>query len=225
MKGIQDLIRPCATLARYEAALAAGTITQDVMVFIADVRQIRWKGEIYDCSQGIKAINETAGLFALADGLVGKNDEYYYLPHKAPADDKEHTFAMLSDLEGAGGGGGESGGGLDPESEQVIAGAFVNLNNRLIEDRNSFATKEELANDVAHLTSEIEQREEVTAAALAELNARVVNNMKVVEQGYLTLKDFAEYVANLTAEIQDNERVIATALTNINERLLALTNG
>ena len=225
MKGIQDLIRPCATLARYEAALAAGTITQDVMVFIADVRQIRWKGEIYDCSQGIKAINETAGLFALADGLVGKNDEYYYLPHNAPADDLAHTFAMLSDLQGAGGGGGESGGGLDPESEQVIAGSFVNLNNRLIEDRNSFATKEELANDVAHLTSEIEQREEVTAAALAELNARVVNNMKVVEQGYLTLKDFAEYVANLTAEIQDNERVIATALTNINERLLALTNG
>lgn len=223
MKGIQDLIRPCATLARYEAALAAGTITQDVMVFIADVRQIRWKGEIYDCS--VTAITEEGKTFVHADGLNDSNDAYFYLPGSAPADDPEHTFAMLSDLQGAGGGGGESGGGLDPESEQVIAGAFVNLNNRLNEDRNSFATKEELANDVAHLTSEIEQREEVTAAALAELNARVVNNMKVVEQGYLTLKDFAEYVANLTAEIQDNERVIATALTNINERLLALTNG
>lgn len=104
MKGIQDLIRPCATLARYEAALAAGTITQDVMVFIADVRQIRWKGEIYDCS--VTAVTEEGKTFIHADGLNDSNDGYYFLPSSAPADDPEHTFAMLSDLEGIEGGNG-----------------------------------------------------------------------------------------------------------------------
>ena len=125
MKGIQDLIRPCATLARYEAALAAGTITQDVMVFIADVRQIRWKGEIYDCS--VSAIAEGGKTFIHADGLNDSDDGYYFLPSSAPADDPQHTFAMLSDLQGAGGVSEE----LIVDNENVAAAALNNLNERL----------------------------------------------------------------------------------------------
>ena len=180
MKGIQDLIRPCATLARYEAALAAGTITQDVMVFIADVRQIRWKGEIYDCSQGIKAINETAGLFALADGLVGKNDEYYYLPHKAPADDKEHTFAMLSDLQGSGGVSHEDFDALYEgviEGEEVTAAALKSLNGKLDElgarTAKEFVSKQDLSDEINTLANAIIEGEEVTAAALKSLKHEI----------------------------------------------------
>ena len=176
MKGIQDLIRPCATLARYEAALAAGTITQDVMVFIADVRQIRWKGEIYDCS--VTAITEEGKTFIHADGLNDSDDGYYFLPSSAPGDDPAHTFAMLSDLEGAGGVSQEDFDTLYDgvvEAEEVTATALNELNALAENLKAEAATKKELENTVATLatTANLEEAEEVTATALNELNARV----------------------------------------------------
>lgn len=183
MKGIQDLIRPCATLARYEAALAAGTITQDVMVFIADVRQIRWKGEIYDCS--VTAVTEEGKTFIHADGLNDSNDGYYFLPSSAPADDPEHTFAMLSDLQGAGGVSQEDFDALYDglvEAEEVAAAAFNDVNERInaISENVSgtTVTKEEFESTVETINNTILDNEEVTAAALNDLNER----LKALEQ-------------------------------------------
>lgn len=100
MKGIATLIRPCATLARYEAALSAGEITSDVMVLIEDVRQIRWRGLVWNFVGKVDVNNVP---YARADGLVLNDGTRFFLPTSAPGDDPEHTFAMLSDLEGAGG--------------------------------------------------------------------------------------------------------------------------
>lgn len=177
MKGIQDLIRPCATLARYEAALAAGTITQDVMVFIADVRQIRWKGEIYDCS--VTAVTEEGKTFVHADGLNDSNDAYFYLPGSAPADDPEHTIAMLSDLQGAGGGDTE-------ELEAVAAAGLVDLNERLAKLSHDmvehYVRKDEVQTE--KLITEIETDEKIIVYAMLDImtiledQKRRINNLE-----------------------------------------------
>ncbi len=97
-KGIATLIRPCATLARYEAALAAGEITSDVMVLIEDVRQIRWRGNVWNF---VGKVEVNGDIFARAEGLIVNDGTKYYLPSSAPADNPAHTFAMLSDIEAA----------------------------------------------------------------------------------------------------------------------------
>lgn len=182
MKGIQDLIRPCATLARYEAALAAGTITQDVMVFIADVRQIRWKGEIYDCS--VTAVTEEGKTFVHADGLNDSNDAYFYLPGSAPADDPEHTIAMLSDLQGVGGVSQEDFDALYDgviEAEEVTAAALNSLNSRfgeLAENvKGETVTKSEFEAAISGLNESVNrvivENEEITASALTQLDKRL----------------------------------------------------
>lgn len=164
--------------------------------------------------------------FAIADGIVGTDDEYYFLPEKAPSTalDSQILATKADVAQGGGGGTGGGGGSMDAESEEVIAAAFNDMNKRMDADKASFATKKALAQEVANLVSEIEQREEVTAAALADLDTRVTTNRDYLEQNYITSEGFAEYMANLTAEIQDNERVIAAALTDINARLSALMN-
>lgn len=179
MKGIQDLIRPCATLARYEAALAAGTITQDVMVFIADVRQIRWKGEIYDCS--VTAVTEDGKTYIHADGFNSENDEYYYLPNSAPDDDPAHTFAMLSDLQNAGGVSQEDYDALYDgvvEAEEVTAAALISLDERLSalaeNIKGEAVTKDQLEDAVNTLTDVIIENEEVTAEAFMDIHQRLV---------------------------------------------------
>lgn len=180
MKGIQDLIRPCATLARYEAALAAGTITQDVMVFIADVRQIRWKGEIYDCS--VTAVTEDGKIYIHADGFNSENDEYYYLPNSAPDDDPAHTFAMLSDLQNAGGVSQEDFDTLYDgvvEAEEVTAAALNDLNDRLSElaenVQGETVTKETFEATIEGLNAVILENEEITAAAFVDMDRRIRN--------------------------------------------------
>lgn len=168
MKGIQDLIRPCATLARYEAALAAGTITQDVMVFIADVRQIRWKGEIYDCS--VTAVTEDGKTYIHADGLNDSGDGYYFLPSSAPGDDPAHTFAMLSDLEGLGGGGDTE------ELEEVSAGALCELNSRVKaqdEATQNCVKKTDFESYAEKASEQAQNSEVIVVSALIDLNKRV----------------------------------------------------
>lgn len=162
--------------------------------------------------------------FAIADGIVGTDDEYYFLPEKAPSTASDsQILATKADV--AQGGGGGTGGSVDSESEEVIAAAFNDMNKRMDADKASFATKKALADEVAFLVQEIEQREEVTAAALADLDTRIRSDRNFLEQNYLTSEGFTEYMDNLIAEIQDNERVIAAALSDINTRLESLSNS
>ena len=226
MKGIQDLIRPCATLARYEAALAAGTITQDVMVFIADVRQIRWKGEIYDCS--VTALHEDGKTYIHADGFNSENDEYYYLPNSAPDDDPAHTFAMLSDLQNAGGVSREDFDALYDgvvEAEEVAAAALNELNTRVNELAENLqgeaVTKEQFEGAVNTLTDVIIENEEVTAFALNELDQRS-KDLSVSMSQKATKEEAAKIENNWTAATLNNEEIIATALVDLDNRIKAI---
>lgn len=225
MKGIQDLIRPCATLARYEAALAAGTITQDVMVFIADVRQIRWKGEIYDCS--VTALQEDGKTYIHADGFNSENDEYYYLPNSAPDDDPAHTFAMLSDLQNAGGVSPEDFDALYDgvvEAEEVTAAALNDLNDRLgklAENvQGETVTKEEFETAVNNLNESLSGKADArtTSEALTALSGQVETLSGRVETA-VTSEQLSSAVNNINNTILENEEVTAAALNDLNSRI------
>ena len=232
MKGIQDLIRPCATLARYEAALAAGTITQDVMVFIADVRQIRWKGEIYDCS--VTALHEDGRTYIHADGFNSENDEYYYLPNSAPDDDPAHTFAMLSDLQNAGGVSQEDFDALYDgvvEAEEVTAAALNDLNNRLGElaenVQGETVTKEEFETAVNNLNESLSGKADAqtTSEALTALSGQVETLSGQVEtlsgqvETAVTSEQLSSAIDNVNNTILENEEITAAALVDLNTKI------
>lgn len=225
MKGIQDLIRPCATLARYEAALAAGTITQDVMVFIADVRQIRWKGEIYDCS--VTAVTEDGKIYIHADGFNSENDEYYYLPNSAPDDDPAHTFAMLSDLQNAGGVSQEDFDTLYDgvvEAEEVTAAALNDLNDRLSElaenAQGETVTKEEFETAVNNLNDSLSGKADAqtTSEALMALSGQVETLSGQVETA-VTSEQLSSAVDSVNNTILENEEITAAALVDLNTKI------
>ena len=69
------------------------------MVLIEDVRQIRWRGLVWNFVGKVDVNNVP---YARADGLVLNDGTRFFLPTSAPGDDPEHTFAMLSDLQGGG---------------------------------------------------------------------------------------------------------------------------
>lgn len=232
MKGIQDLIRPCATLARYEAALAAGTITQDVMVFIADVRQIRWKGEIYDCS--VTALHEDGKTYIHADGFNSENDEYYYLPNSAPDDDPAHTFAMLSDLQNAGGVSQEDFDTLYDgvvEAEEVTAAALNDLNDRISElaenAQGETVTKEEFETAVNNLNESLSEKADAqtTSEALTALSGQVETLSGQVEtlsgrvETAVTSEQLSSAVDNVNNTILENEEITAAALVDLNTKI------
>lgn len=225
MKGIQDLIRPCATLARYEAALAAGTITQDVMVFIADVRQIRWKGEIYDCS--VTALHEDGKTYIHADGFNSENDEYYYLPNSAPDDDPAHTFAMLSDLQNAGGVSQEDFDTLYDgvvEAEEVTAAALNDLNDRISElaenVQGETVTKEEFETAVNNLNESLSEKADAqtTSEALTALSGQIETLSGRVETA-VTSEQLSSAVDNVNNTILENEEITAAALVDLNTKI------
>ena len=225
MKGIQDLIRPCATLARYEAALAAGTITQDVMVFIADVRQIRWRGEIYDCS--VTALHEDDKTYIHADGFNSENDEYYYLPNSAPDDDPAHTFAMLSDLQNAGGVSQEDFDALYDgvvEAEEVTAAALNDLNDKLGKlaenAQGETVTKEEFETAVNNLNESLSGKADArtTSEALTALSGQVETLGRLVETA-VTSEQLSSAVDTVNNTILENEEVTAAALNDLNVRI------
>lgn len=172
-KGIATLIRPCATLARYEAALAAGEITSDVMVLIEDVRQIRWRGNIWNF---VGKVEVNSVPYARAEGLILSDGTRFYLPSSASDDDPAHTFAMLSDLESAGGGVSED---VIIEDEEVAAVALHDHEARLAELENvvptDYATKLLLATTREELLQIILEDEEIIATALMDLNNRLMN--------------------------------------------------
>lgn len=78
-------------------------------------------------------------------------------------------------------------------------------------DISNLATKEELA-----------ECEEVTAAALNELNDRVNELSENVSGTTVTKEELAEAVGAINATIIENEEIAAAALTDLNDRIKAL---
>ena len=85
-------------------------------------------------------------------------------------------------------------------------------------DTSNLATKEELAT----LQNEVIANEEVTAAALNDLNNRLGKLAENVQGETVTKEDFETAVDNVNNTILENEEITAAALVDLNTRLAAL---
>lgn len=71
---------------------------------MAEIFQLKHSGEQVDelldkAETAVQPREENGKVFVETDGLVTSEDEYYYLPRYAPANDPQHTFAMASDVQ------------------------------------------------------------------------------------------------------------------------------
>lgn len=226
-KGIATLIRPCATLARYEAALAAGEITSDVMVLIEDVRQIRWRGNIWNF---VGKVEVNGNAFACAEGLILPDGTQFYLPPSAPSDDPEHTIAMLSDLQGAGGVSQEDFDALYDgvvEAEEVTAAALNDLNGRLGElsenAKGETVTKETFEATVEGLNTSMATKADAqaTSDAIAGLSGQIEALSGKLDDA-ATSEQLNAAIETINNTIIENEEVTAAALNDLNRRLAVL---
>ena len=223
-KGIATLIRPCATLARYEAALAAGEITSDVMVLIEDVRQIRWRGNIWNF---VGKVEVNSVPYARAEGLILSDGTRFYLPSSAPADDSAHTFAMLSDLQGAGGVSQEDFDALYDglvEAEKVAAAALNDLDGRVKSLSENVVgetvTKSEFEAAITDLSNSISNKADAqsTSEALTGLSGQVETLSGQVASA-VTTDLLSSVIKDVNNTIIENEEITASALANLNARL------
>lgn len=149
-------MRYAQNLAEYEQGIADGIIDENVFVIVLDEKVAKFKGQTFDWSGGIsqataderyirKTVDEFDSplTFAVADGIVGTDDEYYFIPEKAPSTALDsQILATKADI---------------PEI-----------------DTSALATKEEVQTAVSDLTSVIIGNERIHAAALNDLNSRIV---------------------------------------------------
>lgn len=185
-------MRYAQNLAEYEQGIAEGIIDENVFVIVLEEKVAKFRGQTFDWSGGIsqatadaryirKTVDEfdTDLTFAVADGIVGTDDEYYFLPEKAPstaldsqilatkADIPEiDTSALVTKEELA-------------EAEEVAAAALNELNEKKADkeyvedalknmDTSSLASKEELE----ALRNEVITNEEIVASSLNDLEDR-----------------------------------------------------
>ena len=190
--GFKKLMRYAQNLAEYEQGIAEGIIDENVFVIVLDEKVAKFRGQTFDWSGGIsqstaderyvhRVVDEfdTELTFAVADGIVGTDDEYYFIPEKAPstaldsqilatkADIPEiDTSALVTKEELA-------------EAEEVAAAALNDLNEKKADkeyvedalknmDTSSLASKEELE----ALRNEVITNEEIVASALNDLEDR-----------------------------------------------------
>ena len=190
--GFKKLMRYAQNLAEYEQGIAEGIIDENVFVIVLDEKVAKFRGQTFDWSGGIsqstadaryirKTVDEfdTDLTFAIADGIVGTDDEYYFIPEKAPstaldsqilatkADIPEiDTSALVTKEELA-------------EAEEVAAAALNELNEKKADkeyvedalknmDTSSLASKDELE----ALRNEVITNEEIVASSLNDLEER-----------------------------------------------------
>lgn len=230
-------MRYAQNLAEYNKAIEDGIIDENVFVIVLDEKVAKFKGLTFDWSGGIsqstadaryirKTVDEfdTDLTFAVADGIVGTDDEYYFLPEKAPstaldsqilatkADIPEiDTSALVTKEELA-------------EAEEVAAAALNELNEKKADkeyvedalknmDTSSLASKEELE----ALRNEVITNEEIVASSLNDLEERKASKEYVedalgnvsVDTSTLVTKD----------EFTDVEEVWAASYNLLNQKL------
>lgn len=214
-------MRYAQNLAEYEQGIAEGIIDENVFVIVLDEKVAKFKGLTFDWSGGIsqatadaryirKTVDEfdTDLTFAVADGIVGTDDEYYFLPEKAPstaldsqilatkADIPEiDTSALVTKEELA-------------EAEEVAAAALNELNEKKADkeyvedalknmDTSSLVSKEELE----ALRNEVITNEEIVASSLNDLEERkaskeyvedALGNVSVDTSTLVTKEEFAD---------------------------------
>lgn len=91
--------------------------------------------------------------------------------------------------------------------------------NLTIQGGNGSYDDTEIRNELSNLTNEMIANEEVTAAALNELNERVNEISENVSGETATKVELQDAVTSLTNTILENEEITATALNDLNTRL------
>lgn len=230
-------MRYAQNLAEYEQGIAEGIIDENVFVIVLEEKVAKFRGQTFDWSGGIsqstadaRYIRKTVDdfdsplTFAIADGIVGTDDEYYFLPEKAPstaldsqilatkADIPEiDTSALVTKEELA-------------EAEEVAAAALNELNEKKADkeyvedalknmDTSSLASKEELE----ALRNEVITNEEIVASSLNDLEDRKADKEYVedalgnvsVDTSTLVTKD----------EFTDVEEVWAASYNLLNQKI------
>ena len=197
--GFKKLMRYAQNLAEYEQGIAEGIIDENVFVIVLDEKVAKFKGQTFDWSGGIsqatadaryirKIVDEfdTDLTFAIADGIVGTDDEYYFIPEKAPstaldsqilatkADIPElDTSALVTKEEFA-------------DVEEVWAASY-NLLNQKISDVQQYiydeaASRRQFDEAIAEIQSIIAENESVVTAAWNQLNTRI-NALEAAQRG------------------------------------------
>ena len=222
-------MRYAQNLAEYEQGIAEGIIDENVFVIVLDEKVAKFKGLTFDWSGGIsqstadaryirKTVDEfdTDLTFAVADGIVGTDDEYYFIPEKAPstaldsqilatkADIPEiDTSALVTKEELA-------------EAEEVAAAALNELNEKKADkeyvedalknmDTSSLASKEELE----ALRNDVITNEEIVASSLNDLKDALGNLDIDIDTSTLVTKD----------EFTDVEEVWAASYNLLNQKI------
>lgn len=224
-------MRYAQNLAEYNKAIEDGIIDENVFVIVLDEKVAKFRGQTFDWSGGIsqatadaryirKTVDEfdTDLTFAVADGIVGTDDEYYFLPEKAPSTALDSqilatkadvgnvdtsTLATKQELE---------------EAEEVTASALNDLDERVRAINYTLytvtATKEELKSEVDKInekfTTIITDNEEVAAAAFNDLNEKIRNAVTKEELGLEVSKldertAYVREVSETTLSIEPNK--------------------
>lgn len=232
-------MRYAQNLAEYNKAIEDGIIDENVFVIVLEEKVAKFKGQTFDWSGGIsqatadaryirKTVDEfdTDLTFAVADGIVGTDDEYYFLPEKAPstaldsqilatkADIPEiDTSALVTKEELA-------------EAEEVAAAALNDLNEKKADkeyvedalknmDTSSLASKEELE----ALRNEVITNEEIVASSLNDLEDRKADKEYVEDAlGNLDI-DIDTSTLVTKDEFTDVEEVWAASYNLLNQKI------
>ena len=234
-------MRYAQNLAEYEQGIAEGIIDENVFVIVLEEKVAKFRGQTFDWSGGIsqatadaryirKTVDEfdTDLTFAIADGIVGTDDEYYFIPEKAPstaldsqilatkADIPEiDTSALVTKEELA-------------EAEEVAAAALNELNEKKADkeyvedalknmDTSSLASKEELE----ALRNEVITNEEIVASSLNDLEERKASKEYVEEYVEGEVKNLEQYIenalGNLDIDIDTSTLVTKDEFTDVEE--------
>lgn len=236
-EGFRKLMRYAQNLAEYNKAIEDGIIDENVFVIVLDEKVAKFKGLTFDWSGGIsqstadaRYIRKTVDefdidlTFAVADGIVGTDDEYYFLPAKAPstaldsqilatkADIPEiDTSALVTKEELA-------------EAEEVAAAALNDLNEKKADkeyvedalknmDTSSLASKEELE----ALRNEVITNEEIVASSLNDLEDRKADKEYVEDALGNVSVDTSTLVTK--EEFTDVEEVWAASYNLLNQKI------
>ena len=230
-------MRYAQNLAECNKAIEDGIIDENVFVIVLDEKVAKFRGQTFDWSGGIsqstadaryirKTVDkfDTDLTFAVADGIVGTDDEYYFIPEKAPstaldsqilatkADIPEiDTSALVTKEELA-------------EAEEVAAAALNDLNEKKADkeyvedalknmDTSSLASKEELE----ALRNEVITNEEIVASSLNDLEERKASKEYVEDALGNVSVDTSTLVTK--EEFTDVEEVWAASYNLLNQKI------
>lgn len=215
-------MRYCNTLAEYEQAKTDGIINDDVLVIVLDEKVAKFKGQTFDWSEGNSLSEEIDGLKDSKQDVIEDLDtirsgaalgatalqNVKTINGNSIEGDGDVSVGSITSV--------DTGDALDDvdvryATEQYVDNAIANVD----VDTSNLATKEELES----LTNEMIANEEVTAAALNELNERVNEISENVSGSTVTKEEFKDAIDTLQKEVIDNEEVVAAALNDLNTRL------